>query len=501
MDLLANLALGFSTALSPENILYCFVGVLLGTLVGVLPGIGPTGAIAILLPITFTFEPVTAIIMLAGIYYGAQYGGSTTAILINLPGESSSAVTAIDGYQMARQGRAGAALATAALGSFFAGSTSTLLVAIAAPPLAAMALLFGSAEYFALIVLGLVASVALAHGSIIKALAMIVLGLLLGMVGQDIYTGTPRFTFGFFELYSGINFVSVAVGVFGLAEIIRNLEDEQTRSVLVKKVEKLWLTITDFRRIIAPVLRGTALGSVLGVLPGGGHVLASFASYSIEKKTSRTPEEFGKGAIEGVAGPESANNAAAQTSFIPLLTLGIPAHPVMALIIGAFIIQGIQPGPNVISSQPALFWGVIASMWIGNVLLLILNLPLIGLWVKLLLVPYRVLFPAIIAFACIGTFSINLNPFDIYAIAVLGLLGYLLVKLDCEPAPLLLGFVLGPLLEEHLRRALIISRGDPMTFLERPLSAALLGLAALAIIVSVLPSIRKKRDQVFVEED
>ncbi len=501
MDLLANLALGFSTALTPYNILYCFVGVLLGTLVGVLPGIGPTGAIAILLPITFTFEPVTAIIMLAGIYYGAQYGGSTTAILINLPGESSSAVTAIDGYQMARQGRAGTALATAALGSFFAGSTATLLVAIAAPPLAAMALLFGSAEYFALIVLGLVASVALAHGSIIKALAMIVLGLLLGMVGQDIYTGTPRFTFGFFELYSGINFVSVAVGVFGLAEIIRNLENEQTRSVLVKKVEKLWLTMTDFKRIIAPVLRGTALGSVLGVLPGGGHVLASFASYSIEKKTSRNPENFGKGAIEGVAGPESANNAAAQTSFIPLLTLGIPAHPVMALIIGAFIIQGIQPGPNVISSQPALFWGVIASMWVGNVLLLILNLPLIGLWVKLLLVPYRVLFPAIIAFACIGTFSINLNAFDIYAIAALGLLGYFLVKLDCEPAPLLLGFVLGPLLEEHLRRALIISRGDPMTFLERPLSAALLGLAALAIIISVMPSIRKKRDQVFVEED
>lgn len=501
MDLLANLALGFSTALSPENILYCFVGVLLGTLVGVLPGIGPTGAIAILLPITFTFEPVTAIIMLAGIYYGAQYGGSTTAILINLPGESSSAVTAIDGYQMARQGRAGTALATAALGSFFAGSTATLLVAIAAPPLAAMALLFGSAEYFALIVLGLVASVALAHGSIIKALAMIVLGLLLGMVGQDIYTGTPRFTFGFFELYSGINFVSVAVGVFGLAEIIRNLENEQTRSVLVKKVEKLWLTISDFKRIIAPVLRGTALGSVLGVLPGGGHVLASFASYSIEKKTARNPQEFGKGAIEGVAGPESANNAAAQTSFIPLLTLGIPAHPVMALIIGAFIIQGIQPGPNVISSQPALFWGVIASMWIGNVLLLILNLPLIGLWVKLLLVPYRVLFPAIIAFACIGTFSISLNAFDIYAIAALGLLGYFLVKLDCEPAPLLLGFVLGPLLEEHLRRALIISRGDPMTFLERPLSATLLGLAALAIIISVLPSIRKKRDEVFVEED
>ncbi len=501
MDLVANLALGFGTALTPENILYCFVGVLLGTLVGVLPGIGPTGAIAILLPITFTFEPVTAIIMLAGIYYGAQYGGSTTAILINLPGESSSAVTAIDGYQMARQGRAGTALATAALGSFFAGTVATLLVAVAAPPLAAMALMFGSAEYFALIVLGLVASVALAHGSIVKALAMIVLGLLLGMVGQDIYTGTPRFTFGFFELYSGINFVSVAVGVFGLAEILRNLENEQTRTAVVTKVQGIWLSMKEFRRIIKPVLRGTGLGSVLGVLPGGGHVLASFASYAIEKKSSRHPEEFGKGAIEGVAGPESANNAAAQTSFIPLLTLGIPAHPVMALIIGAFIIQGIQPGPNVISSEPALFWGVIASMWVGNVLLLVLNLPLIGLWVKLLMIPYRVLFPAIIAFACIGTFSINMNAFDVYAIAFLGVLGYVLVKMDCEPAPLLLGFVLGPLLEEHLRRAMIISRGDPMTFLERPISATLLGIAAVAILISVLPSMRRKRDEVFVEDD
>ena len=501
MDLIANLALGFETALTPTNVLYCFIGVFLGTLVGVLPGIGPTGAIAILLPITFSFEPVTAIIMLAGIYYGAQYGGSTTAILINLPGESSSAVTAIDGYQMAKQGRAGPALATAALGSFFAGTVATMLVAVAAPPLAAMALSFGSAEYFALIVLGLVASVALAHGSIIKALGMILVGLLLGMVGQDIYTGTPRFTFGFLELYGGISFVSVAVGVFGLAEILRNLENEQTRSVLIKKVERLWLSKDDFRRIVMPVLRGTGLGSVLGVLPGGGHVLSSFASYSIEKKISNHQQEFGKGAIEGVAGPESANNAAAQTSFIPLLTLGIPAHPVMALIIGAFIIQGIQPGPGVITSEPALFWGVIASMWIGNVLLVVLNLPLIGLWVKLLLIPYRILFPAIIAFACIGTFSINQNAFDIYAIAVLGIVGYVLVKFDCEPAPLLLGFVLGPLLEEHLRRAMMLSRGDPLIFFERPISAALLAFAALAIILSVMPSIRKKRDEVFVEED
>ncbi len=501
MELLANLGLGFETAMTPINLLWCFVGVLLGTLIGVLPGIGPTATIAMLLPITFTFEPVTALIMLSGIYYGAQYGGSTTAILINLPGESSSAVTAIDGYQMARKGMAGAALATAALGSFFAGSVATLILAVAAPPLARAALGFGAPEYFSLIVLGLIASIALAHGSIVKALAMIVLGLLLGMVGQDIYTGTPRFTFGYMELYGGINFVAVAVGVFGVAEILRNLENETTRDVMVKKVSSLWLTRAQFRAIIAPVLRGTALGSILGILPGGGHVLSSFASYSIEKRVSRHPEEFGKGAIAGVAGPESANNAAAQTSFIPLLTLGIPAHPVMALMIGAFIIQGITPGPNVIRDEPALFWGIIVSMWVGNLLLVILNLPLIGLWVRLLSVPYRVLFPAIVAFACIGSFAIGQNAFDVFAIAVFGLLGYTLIKLGCEPAPLLLGFVLGPLLEEHLRRAMIISRGDPMVFLERPISATLLALAALAVIVAVLPSVRRKRDQVFVEEE
>ena len=456
---------------------------------------------AILLPVTFTLQPVTALIMLAGIYYGAQYGGSTSAILINLPGESSSAVTAIDGHQMARQGRAGPALVTAAVGSFFAGSVATLVLAVAAPPLTRIALQFGSAEYFSLIVLGLIASVALAHGSIIKALAMIVLGLLFGMVGQDLYSGQPRFTFGYFELYSGINFVSMAVGVFGVAEILRNLQDETTRTVLVKKIEKLWLSKEDIRRIIMPILRATGLGSALGILPGGGHVLAAFASYSLEKKLSRNESEFGRGAIEGVAGPESANNAAAQTSFIPLMTLGIPAHPVMALIIGAFIIHGITPGPNVIRDEPALFWGVIVSMWVGNLLLLILNLPLIGVWVRMLTIPYRVLFPAIIPFACIGTYSIGSNAFDIYAIALLGLVGYVLVKLDCEPAPLLLGFVLGPLLEEHLRRAMIISRGDPMTFIERPISAALLAVAVIAIVLSLMPAIRRKREEVFVEED
>tara|TARA_R110002020_G_scaffold36451_3_gene109608 strand:+ start:1953 stop:3458 length:1506 start_codon:yes stop_codon:yes gene_type:complete len=501
MDIIASLSLGFSVALDPMNILYCFIGVLLGTLVGVLPGIGPTATIAMLLPITFSLSPAGALIMLAGIYYGAQYGGSTTAILINLPGESSSAVTAIDGYQMAKQGRAGPALATAALGSFFAGTVATLLLAFFAPPLARAALNFGAPEYFALIVLGLLVSIALAHGSILKALGMIVLGLLLGMVGQDIYTGQPRFTFGIRELYSGLNFVSVAVGIFGVAEILRNLEDEKGRSVMVKAVKNLWLTKNDFKRIIGPVLRGTALGSLLGILPGGGHILSSFASYSAEKRLSKHPEQFGHGAIEGVAGPESANNAAAQTSFIPLLTLGIPAHPVMALMVGAFILQGITPGPNVINDQPALFWGIIASMWVGNVLLVLLNLPLIGLWVKMLSIPYRALFPAIVLFACIGCFSINQNIFDVYAIAFFGVVGYILIRFGCEPAPLLLGFVLGPLLEEHLRRAMIISRGDPTVFVTRPISATLLGLALLAVIVAVLPSIRRKRNEVFVEED
>jgi TctA family transporter len=501
MELLANLELGFATALTPANVLWCFVGVLLGTMVGCLPGIGPTATIAMLLPVTFNFEPVASLIMLAGIYYGAQYGGSTTAILINLPGESSSAVTAIDGYEMAKQGRAGPALATAALGSFFAGTVATAVLVLFAPPLAQMALEFGPPEYFSLIVLGLIASIALAHGSIIKALAMIVLGLLLGMVGQDIYTGTPRFTFGIRELYSGINFVSVAVGVFGIAEILRNLESEKTRTVLTKTVSNLWLTREDFRRIAGPVVRGTVLGSILGILPGGGHVLASFAAYSVEKRSSRRPERFGQGAIEGVAAPESANNAAAQTSFIPLLTLGLPAHPVMALMVGAFIIQGITPGPNVIQDEPALFWGLIVSMWVGNLLLVLLNLPLIGIWVRMLTIPYNVLFPAIVAFAAIGCYSINLNVYHVYAIAFFGIVGYALVKLGCEPAPLLLGFVLGPLLEEHLRRAMIISRGDPTIFLTRPISAGLLIAALLALSLAVLPAIRRKREEVFQEEE
>ncbi|CAN7431483.1 tripartite tricarboxylate transporter permease [Phyllobacterium sp. LjRoot231] len=500
MDLLSNLALGFATAASPYNLLFCFIGVILGTLIGVLPGIGATATIAMLLPLTFQLEPVSSLIMLAGIYYGAQYGGSTTAILINMPGESSSAVTAIDGYQMARKGRAGAALAIAAIGSFFAGTVSTILVAVFAPPLTAIALRFGSAEYFSLMIVGLVSSVALAHGSVVKALGMVALGLLLGLVGTDIYTGTPRFNLGILELSDGLNFVALAVGVFGIAEILRNLENEHERDVVIKKVSNLMPTREDWKAMAAPILRGTAIGSALGILPGGGAILASFASYTVEKRISKTPGEFGKGAIAGVAGPESANNAGAQTSFIPMLTLGIPANPVMALMIGAMIIQGIVPGPNVATEQPALFWGIIASMWIGNLMLIMLNLPLIGLWVKLLTIPYYMLFPAIIAFCSIGVYSVNSNVFDLYAVAFFGLIGYGLAKLRCEPAPLLLGFVLGPLLEEHLRRAMIMSRGDPTTFVSRPISLVLLLLAAAVLVVVLLPSIRKKRDEVFVED-
>jgi len=500
MELLGNLGIGFEAALTPVNLLYCFVGVLLGTLIGVLPGLGPTATIAMLLPATFALPPISALIMLAGIYYGAQYGGSTTAILINLPGESSSVVTALDGYQMARQGRAGVALATAALGSFFAGSVATLLLALFAPPLAEIALKFGPAEYFSLMVLGLVASVVLAHGSLLKAIGMVVLGLLLGLVGADVETGIQRFTFGFAELAEGIGFVVVAMGIFGIGEIMRNLEDEQAREVTVRKVTGLMPTKEDLKRIVAPILRGTALGSALGILPGGGAMLASFSAYSIEKKVSKSTVPFGKGAIEGVAAPESANNAGAQTSFIPMLTLGIPSNPVMALMIGALIIQGIQPGPSVVTEQPQLFWGIIVSMWIGNLFLVILNLPLIGLWVRLLTVPYHLLYPAILVFCAIGVYSIRNSEFDVFVMALFGVVGYVLAKLECEPAPLLLGFILGPMMEENLRRAMVLARGDATVFVTRPISLAMLVLAVLAVVAVLLPSIRRTREEAFQEE-
>ena len=501
MELFSDLLLGLQTSLQPINIFYCFIGALLGTFIGVLPGIGPSATIAMLLPITFSLSPDSALIMLAGIYYGAQYGGSTTAILINLPGESAAAVTAIDGYQMARQGRGGPALAMAALGSFFAGTVATFVIALFAPPLTEMALKFGPAEYFSLIVLGLISSVALAHGSILKALAMVGVGLLLGSIGTDIYTGSMRFTLGLPELADGVNFVSIAVGVFGVSEILRNLEDERTREMVIQKITSLMPSRQDIRDSVGPVLRGTAVGSFLGILPGGGATLSSFASYTIERKISKTPHKFGKGAIQGVAGPEAANNAGAQTSFIPMLSLGIPSNAVMALMVGAMILQGIVPGPNVATQRPELFWGLITSMWVGNLMLVLLNLPLVGLWVRLLRIPYYMLFPAIITFSAIGIYSVNSNALDLYSISIFGILGYLLIKLGCEPAPLLLGFILGPMFEEQLRRAMILSHGDPSVFVTRPISGVLLLLAVVVLGLIVMPAIKKKREEVFVEDE
>ncbi|CAG9169363.1 tripartite tricarboxylate transporter permease [Cupriavidus pampae] len=500
MELLTNLGLGFSTALSFQNLAYAFLGCILGTLIGVLPGLGPLATIAMLLPVTYTLPPVAALIMLAGIYYGAQYGGSTTAILVNLPGESSSVVTTIDGYQMARRGRAGVALATAGLGSFFAGCVATLILAAFAAPLSELAFKFGPAEYFSLMCLGLIGAVVLASGSLVKAIAMIVLGLLLGLVGTDVNSGAARFSFDVPELTDGLNFVSVAMGVFGFAEIIANLEQKEHRETFTDAVTNLFPTKEDFKRMIPAVLRGTILGSALGILPGGGASLASFAAYSLEKKTSKHPEEFGKGAIEGVAGPESANNAAAQTSFIPLLTLGIPPNAVMALMVGAMTIHNIQPGPQVMTSNPALFWGLIASMWIGNFILIILNLPMIGIWVKLLKVPYRYLYPAILTFCCIGVYSVQNTTFDVFQTAAFGLIGYLFIKLKCEPAPLLLGFVLGPMMEENFRRSLLLSRGDFSVFVTRPLSLGLLIAAAILVAIVLMPSIKAKREEAFQEE-
>src|SRR5512141_1086917 len=461
MDVFTHLALGFGVALTPINLIYALVGALLGTLIGVLPGIGPVATIAMLLPTTYTLPPVSALIMLAGIYYGAQYGGSTTSILLNMPGETSSAVTCLDGHQMARKGQAGAALATAALGSFFAGTVATVLIAAVATPLSELALKFGPAEYFSLMVLGLIGAVVLASGSLIKAIAMIITGLLLGIVGTDVNSGTQRFTFGIPELSDGIGVVGVAMGLFGFAEIISNLESTEKRELITNKVRGLWLSKEQFKAAWPAVLRGTGLGSILGILPGGGAMLASFGSYALEKKVAKDPSRFGKGAIQGVAGPESANNAGAQTSFIPLLTLGIPENAVMAMMVGAMMIHNIQPGPQVMTSNPELFWGLIASMWIGNLMLIVLNLPLIGIWIKLLTVPYRILFPAILLFCGIGVYSISNTSFDVSQTAFFGLIGVIFVKLACEPAPLLLGFVLGPMMEENLRRALLLSRGDP----------------------------------------
>ena len=503
MDLLSNLALGFSTALTLSNLFYCFAGVLIGTLIGVLPGIGPIATLAMLLPTTYALEPTSALIMLAGIYYGAQYGGSTTAILVNLPGESSSVVTCLDGYQMARKGRAGAALGIAAIGSFVAGSFATVLVAAFAPPLTELAFKFGPAEYFSLMALGLIGAVVLASGSLIKAIAMIILGLLLGLVGTDVNSGVARFSFDIPELSDGIGFVAVAMGVFGFAEIIVNLEKKDKREVFTSKVGSLLPNWSETKQAAPAVARGTLLGSILGILPGGGALLAAFAAYTMEKKIAgaKASPPFGQGNIRGVAGPESANNAGAQTSFIPMLTLGIPPNAVMALMIGAMTIHNIQPGPQVMASNPTLFWGLIASMWIGNLMLVVLNLPMIGVWIQLLKVPYRLLYPAILVFCCIGVYSINNNAFDVYITAAFAVLGYLFYKLQCEPAPLLLGFILGPMMEENLRRAMLLSRGDPTVFFTRPLSLTLLLMAAALVIIVTLPAIKKTREVAFQEAD
>jgi TctA family transporter len=503
MDLISNLSLGFGVAFTFTNLLYCLIGCVLGTLIGVLPGIGPVATIAMLLPATYALPPVSALIMLAGIYYGAQYGGSTTAILVNLPGESSSVVTVNDGYQMARKGRAGPALAAAGLGSFFAGCVGTLILAAFAPPLTELAFKFGPAEYFSLMILGLIGAVVLASGSLLKAIAMIVLGLLMGLIGTDVNSGVARYSFDIPELTDGIGFVTLAMGVFGYGEIISNLaQSSSEREIFTKSVHGLMPTRQDFRNMIPAVLRGTALGSALGILPGGGATLSAFAAYTIEKKMRMRPGEvpFGKGNIRGVAAPESANNAGSQTSFIPLLTLGIPPNAVMALMVGAMTIHNIQPGPQVMTSNPELFWGLIASMWIGNLMLVVLNLPLIGVWIKLLTVPYRFLFPAIVLFCAIGVYSTNNNTFDIWMVGIFGVVGYIFAKLGAEPAPLLLGFVLGPMMEENLRRAMLLSRGDWSVFFTRPLSAGLLAAAFALLIVVLLPAVKRKREEAFVEE-
>ena len=499
-SLFSNLALGFSVAGTPANLFYCFVGAMLGTLIGVLPGIGPLATLAMLLPITFTLPPEGALIMLAGIFYGAQYGGSTTSILINVPGESSSVVTALDGHAMAKQGRAGSALAIAAIGSFFAGCVSTVAIAVAGPPLASLAQKFGAAEYFSLMLFGLVGAVVLASGSVIKAVAMIVLGLLLGLIGLDVTSGHGRYTFGIPELADGIGFVTVSLGLFGIAEIMTNLEraGKEGRDEIAP-IHSLMPTRKDLRESWPAILRGTGVGTLLGILPGGGAVLASFSAYTLEKKLAKDPSRFGKGAIEGVAGPEAANNAAAQSSFIPMLTLGIPSNAVMALMIGAMMIQGITPGPQVMTKQPALFCGIVASMWIGNLMLIIINLPLVGMWVRLLRVPYDMMFPAIIVFCAIGIYSLNNSATDVLFTAGFGVLGYLFVKLGFEAAPLLLGFVLGPMMEENLRRAMVISRGDPMTFINRPISLGLLIAAVLLLAIVIAPSVRKTRQEAFQE--
>ena len=502
LGLISNLMLGFDTALSLQNILYCTIGVTIGTLIGVLPGMGPVATVAMLLPATYALPPTSALIMLAGIYYGASYGGSTTAILVNIPGEASAVVTCLDGHMMAKRGRAGSALGIAALGSFFAGCVATLLIAAFAPPLTELAFQFGPAEYFSLMVLGLVSATVLATGSLLKAICMVLLGLLLGLIGTDVNSGAFRFTFGLDELQDGIDFVPLSMGLFGFAEIMRNLEGDMSRSLVPNKVKNILPSWQEIKVSVGPIVRGTALGYILGVLPGGGALLSSFASYTAEKKLAgdKADPPFGYGNIRGVAGPESANNAGAQTSFVPMLTLGIPSNAVMALMIGAMMIHDIVPGPQVMQSDPGLFWGLIISMWIGNLILVVLNLPMIGVWVQLLRVPYRWLFPAILVFCCIGVYSINNNVWDVWIAIFFGFAGYVFGKLGCETAPLVLGFILGPMMEENLRRAMLLSRGDPSVFVSSPISCGLLIAAVLMVFLVAAPAFRKTREVAFKED-
>jgi TctA family transporter len=501
MDSLANLVAAFGAVTTLQNLGFALIGCLVGTLVGILPGIGPVATIAMLLPITYSLDPLSSLIMLAGIYYGAQYGGSTTAILINLPGESSSVVTCIEGYQMAQRGRAGSALAIAALSSLFAGCVGTLVIVLLGVPLTRVAQQFSSPDYFSLMLFGLLLAVLLASGSVIKAIAMVVIGLLLGLVGMDINSGQTRLAFGIDALWDGIDFLPLVVGMFGLVEVIRSLEIEHPDRVAIKtRFRELWPSRSEFARARLPAVRGTLVGSILGILPGGGAILSSFASYALEKRLSKGGD-FGSGAVEGVAGPEAANNAGAQTSFIPLLTLGLPSNPVMALMMGALMIQGIQPGSAAMSSRPDLFWGLIASMLIGNLMLVIINLPLIGVWVKLLSIPYRYMAPAIVMFCAIGVYCVEPGMHTMVLTAGFAVFGYILLRLGCEPAPLVLGFLLGPLMEENLRRSLVLSRGDFQIFLDRPISLCLLlgCVAVLGLIVS--PAIRRSRNEAFQQAD
>jgi putative tricarboxylic transport membrane protein len=496
MDTLQNVILGFSVALQPINLFYCFMGVLIGTLIGVLPGIGPVGAMSLLLPATFHVTPVGAIIMLGGIYYGAQYGGSTTSILVNIPGEASSVVTCLDGYQMARNGRAGPALGIAAFGSFIAGTLAIVGLMFVANPLASIALSFGPAEYFSLMCIGLIVLTFLTQGSMFKGLMMALLGLFVSCAGLDLFNAKPRFTFGIEELQDGVGIVPLVMGLFGISEILQNVERSlEKREIYKTKIKGLLPTAQDWMTAKWSILRGTLIGFFLGILPGGGAVLSSFASYAIEKKFSRYPERFGTGVIEGVAAPESANNAAAQASFIPLLSLGIPPNVVMALLFGGLLIHGIQPGPLLIQKHPDLFWGVVTSMYIGNIMLLALNLPLIGIWVKLLKAPYYLLFPIIIILCMIGVYSVSNSIFDIYLMILFGILGYLMQKFGFEPAPMALAYVLGPMLEESLRRSLVLSDGSFGIFVSRPIPLVSMMVAICLLVIQLYPSIRntKKR--------